>query len=73
MGGPDPGRYERSTFQKRTGTLLSKAHELAARSGASVYLMIDHPRAAVVYNSVGDGVWPGPNESLVSVHRHSIK
>ncbi|KAE8397423.1 hypothetical protein BDV37DRAFT_265622 [Aspergillus pseudonomiae] len=56
MGGPDPGRYERTTFRKRTGTLLSKAHELAARSGANVYVIIYHPRAIVVYNSVGDGV-----------------
>jgi hypothetical protein len=68
MGGPDPGRHERKTFKKRHSTLLRKAHELAALSGANVYVMIDHPRATVEYNSVGDRNWIPSNENLVGVH-----
>ena len=54
MGGPDPGRERRMTFKKRTRTVVKKAHELATLSGANVYLIIDHPRATVAYNSVED-------------------
>ena len=69
MGGPDPGREGRMTFKKRARTILKKAHELAALSGANVYFIIDHPRATVVYNSVEDERrhWPPPDEFLVDL------
>ena len=41
-------------FQKRTRTVVKKAHVLATLSGANVYFIIDHPRATVAYNSVED-------------------
>ncbi|KAL4888217.1 hypothetical protein BDV59DRAFT_206275 [Aspergillus ambiguus] len=63
MGGPDPGRKDRTTFRKRAQTLLSKSHELASVSGAKVYLVIDHPRAQIVYNSQ-DEQWPPRDEEL---------
>lgn len=65
MGGPDPQRRERNTFNKRTRTLLGKAHELATLAGADVYLFINHPRATVTYNSVGDPNWPPADKDLV--------
>ncbi|KAE8308577.1 hypothetical protein RU639_013145 [Aspergillus parasiticus] len=68
MGGPDPGRHERKTFRKRSGTLLGKAHELAALSGANVYVIIDHPRATVEYNSVGNRNWLPSDENLESIY-----
>lgn len=52
MGGPDPLRSERASFNKRNGTVFRKAHELATGCGANVYVFIDHPRARAVYNSV---------------------
>ena len=55
MGGPDPGRRQRMPFAKRTSTMRRKAHELATLSGADVYVIIDHPRATVIYNSAKDG------------------
>ena len=74
MGGPDPGRENRMTFKKRTRTLIKKAHELAALSGANVYFIIDHPRATVVYNSVEDERrhWPPPDEFLVELFLRSM-
>jgi len=66
MGGPDPGRQERTSFTKRTTTLLRKSHELVTLCGAKVYLIIDHPRATLTYNSEEKGrQWPPPDELLV--------
>lgn len=65
MGGPDPFRRERTTFNKRTRTLLSKAHELATLAGADVYLVIHHPRATITYNSAQDTNWPPADKDLV--------
>lgn len=67
MGGPDPGRQQRMSFNKRTSTMLRKSHELATLCGANVYLIIDHPRATLAYNSVEEEgrQWPPPNEFLV--------
>lgn len=67
MGGPDPGRQERTSFTKRTTTLLRKSHELVTLCGAKVYLIIDHPRASLAYNSVEEEgrQWPPPDELLV--------
>lgn len=67
MGGPDPGGPDRTTFQKRSKTVLKKADELATFCGADVYLIIDHPRATMAYNSVRDRHWPPPDEFLVNV------
>ena len=74
MGGPDPGREGRMTFKKRACTVIKKAHELAALSGANVYFIIDHPRATVVYNSVEDERrhWPPPDEFLVELFLRSM-
>lgn len=52
-------------FNKRAPTLVTKAHELAAFCGAKVYLVIDHPRATVVYNSTENTEWPPPDDKLV--------
>lgn len=65
MGGPDPGRHERASFNKRNRTMFRKAHELATLCGANVYVFIDHPRATTVYNSVENAHWPLPDELLV--------
>lgn len=66
MGGPDPGRPERTSFNKRNRTMFRKAHELAALCGANVYVLIDHPRARTVYNSMENAHWPPPDKSLVT-------
>ncbi|KAL4745859.1 uncharacterized protein BDW70DRAFT_164588 [Aspergillus foveolatus] len=68
MGGPDPYRRERTTFTKRTRTLLSKAHELATIAGADVYLFINHPRATVAYNSAQDANWPPGDKDLENIY-----
>lgn len=65
MGGPDPDRSERASFNTRNRTVLRKAHELATLCGADVYVFIDHPRATTVYNSVENAHWPPPDGSLV--------
>ncbi|RAH80884.1 hypothetical protein BO86DRAFT_432664 [Aspergillus japonicus CBS 114.51] len=70
MGGPDPGRGDRAIFRKRAGTLVDKAHALASLYGAKVYLVIDHPRATVVYNSVADGQWPPPEKTMEPAYPH---
>ncbi|CEL11962.1 hypothetical protein ASPCAL15056 [Aspergillus calidoustus] len=70
MGGPDPFRRERTTFNKRTRTLLSKAHELATLAGADVYLVIHHPRATITYNSVQDTNWPPADKELETIYPH---
>ncbi|THC87638.1 hypothetical protein EYZ11_012919 [Aspergillus tanneri] len=76
MGGPDPDGAERRSFQKRSRTLLGKAHDLAALRQARVYVVIDHPRATVVYNSVEGIQWPPSDENFESrypdVHRLSF-
>ena len=46
--------------------MFRKAHELAALCGANVYVLIDHPRARTVYNSMENAHWPPPDKSLVT-------
>ena len=64
MGGPDPGRHDRVSFNKRARTVLSKAHDLAILCGANVYVLIDHPRGLVTYNSE-DESWPPFDDTIV--------
>ena len=75
MGGPDPGRENRMTFQKRTCTILKKAHELATFSGADVYFIIHHPCATVAYNSVQEEGrhWPPADELLVDLFEAHVE
>lgn len=66
MGGPDPYRHDRVSFKKRTHTLLDKGNQLASLLGAKVYLVIEHPRGTIVYNSDESKEWPPPETKIVS-------
>ncbi|CAG8887459.1 unnamed protein product [Penicillium egyptiacum] len=60
----DPHRKDRARYNKRTHTLISKAHELATLCNADVYLIMSHPRGTTVYNSAADPNWPPPDRAL---------
>lgn len=67
MGGPDPQRNPRLTFQRRSKTLREKARQLSVICGARVYLLVEHSRETYVYNSSNDAFWPPPDKTLVGV------
>ncbi|WEW61086.1 hypothetical protein PRK78_006575 [Emydomyces testavorans] len=50
MAGSDPHHSERQCFNKCSTTVLGKSMELAAKSGAKVYVLIVHLHGAYEYN-----------------------
>ena len=54
-------------FRKRRRTVIHKAHELAVRYGAQVYVVVQFNGTFRTYNSIDGEQWPPSVERIVSL------
>ena len=59
----------KDSFRKRNRTVIRKAHQLAARYKAQVYLVVQFNGKFHTYNSVNDEQWPPSIDKIVREHR----
>ena len=57
----------KDSFRKRRRTVIHKAHKLALRYGAQVYVVVQFNGRFHTYNSVDGEQWPPSTERIVSV------
>ena len=60
----------KDSFRKRSQTVIRKAHELAVRHGAQVYVVVQFNGRFQTYNSVEGEQWPPTLERIVSADDH---
>lgn len=57
----------KDSFRKRRRTVMHKAHELAVRYGAQVYVVLQFDGKFHTYNSADGEQWPPTVEKIVSL------
>ena len=62
----------KDSFRKRSRTVIHKAHELADRYGAQVYVVVQFNGKFQTYNSVEGEQWPPSTERIVSVDDSNV-
>ncbi|KAE8306167.1 hypothetical protein BDV41DRAFT_559517 [Aspergillus transmontanensis] len=53
-------------FNKTVTTIVDRAFELSLFHDCKVYVLVEHSRGSLVFNSVDDHSWPLSDMSLVS-------